>query len=258
MVTGTLLCCFIRDQWSAQIWLVFFLSLHLFLNWCAVRSVHLRSLNRQRANLVFSQLEDKDEILTPIQVADRERIFETRAGSVFRWRGKDIIGSCDFGMPLSSMIACVTHRSVKVSSKKPFLGTGSLSNLMEIFEGEEYLLYYHVPEPLWKSSRAGRVRVTVVLKEGVTPENQLKAWFHGLVLARRLNEQQDSDTAVLSTKNFNTKQKANIKHVTSTLRYVNSTFDSYVSRLQAQGWDCSIPVLETRSGSRIVCDYSDY
>jgi hypothetical protein len=219
----------------------------------AVRSVDLRSLNRQRANMVFSNLEQNDTVLNPREVSDQERIFESRGGSVFRWVGKDIVGSCDFGMPLSKLIGCVTNRRVSVKPKSPFLGNCSLSQLMELFQDEQYLLYYSVPEPLLGVRPAGRVTVVVVLKDGVTPQNQLKAWLHGLVLAKRLAEQQGSDAPILSQKNFNKKQRANISHVASTLRYVNGIFDSYVSRITAEGWDCNIPVLETQSGSRIVC-----
>lgn len=259
MLAGTIICYFIRDQWWAQMWLYFFLALHLFLNWCAVRSVHLRSLNRQRANLVFSELEENDTILSPKEVANRERVFESRAGSVFRWRGRHIIGSCDFGMPLSNMVEIFTRkplldrRKCTAESQTPSRDSTRLPDLIELFQDEKYLLYYHVPEPLWNSDSAGRVKVVVVLEDGVKPQDQLKAWFHGLVLAKRLNEQQGGDALILSTANFNNKQRANLRHVVSTLRYVNQVFSGYLERLEENGWDTSIPVLETRSGSRIIC-----
>ena len=42
-----------------------------------------------------------------------------------------------------------------------------------------------------------------------------------------------------------------LAHVTRTLAQTSRTFDAYAKRLTEAGWDLSIPVLETSSGSRI-------
>ncbi|PYI25603.1 DUF647-domain-containing protein [Aspergillus indologenus CBS 114.80] len=123
MLVGSFVVSHVTGFAATWIVLLMLLALHLGLNYAAVRSVQMTSLNRQRANIVFStilntdgdlsQLMDQDsgtstrthseplvptttisphnpradydrlQILTPSQVAKQERIFET--DGVLRW-----------------------------------------------------------------------------------------------------------------------------------------------------------------------------
>ncbi|KAL4961429.1 RUS1 family protein [Aspergillus stella-maris] len=121
MLVGSLVVSHITSFTATWITLILLLSLHLSLNYAAVRSVQMTTLNRQRANIVFSTLLPSDpdffefvfghgsvfqqhekkqqqqqqgrqgekketqflSALNPAQVAKQERIFE--AGGVLRW-----------------------------------------------------------------------------------------------------------------------------------------------------------------------------
>ncbi|KAL4948738.1 vitamin B6 photo-protection and homoeostasis-domain-containing protein [Aspergillus filifer] len=122
MLVGSLVVSHITSFTATWITLILLLSLHLSLNYAAVRSVQMTTLNRQRANIVFSTLLSSDldffefvfghgsvfqqhekkqqqqqqqgeqgekkrmqplSALNPAQVAKQERIFG--AGGVLRW-----------------------------------------------------------------------------------------------------------------------------------------------------------------------------
>ena len=213
-----------RATWSC---LILLLSIHLAMNHAAVRAVSMHSLNRQRANIVFSTFLDQDKILTPEEISEQERIFEW--DGVLRWRGSSPIGKAKIGVPLQSLM----------SSWEPAHGsTGSirdanfrLMRLVEIFSLEDYLLWYDVSN-----------RVTlIVLKDGVPSKSQLKAWALGLWLAHRFN-QQDA-TSASSDKSFDLLE--------STLTNLSKRWNSCIERLEAAGWDVDVAHLETTSGTRI-------
>ncbi|KAL6235176.1 hypothetical protein BDW75DRAFT_148169 [Aspergillus navahoensis] len=116
MLVGSLVVSHITGFMATWLTLVFLLSMHLSLNYAAVRSVQMTTLNRQRANIVFSTLLSSDpeladvlsspnckgkrqpilkqqerghqntryaKPLTPAQVAKQERIFA--AGAALKW-----------------------------------------------------------------------------------------------------------------------------------------------------------------------------
>jgi hypothetical protein len=146
--------------------------------------------------------------LTPEEVARRENIFDN---GTYKSRTGTEIANCDFG---ASLLELAAHLPQEVG----------ISELIQIFRGRGYIL--------WCAKSPSRV--FVVLKEGVSAQEQLRAWYHGQLLARR--------------------QECGIgkSQVTTTSKQVQKTFDDYALRLRAAGWDLNVPVLETRSGSRIV------
>lgn len=119
MQVGSLVVSHIASYTATWIALVTLLTVHLGMNYAAVRAVQMTSLNRQRANIVFSTLLDSDlpsaatdtaapgtaapettaattttptpeanypahwRICTPAQAAKQERIFER--GGILKW-----------------------------------------------------------------------------------------------------------------------------------------------------------------------------
>ncbi|RAK82429.1 RUS1 family protein [Aspergillus fijiensis CBS 313.89] len=143
MLVGSFVVSHVTGFAATWIALLILLALHLSLNYAAVRSVQMTSLNRQRANIVFStilntdgdflQLMDQDagtstrthrttisphkpsadhdrlRILTPSQVAKQEKIFET--DGVLRWSSPVptrpaglCIGTCRIGVSLRQFL----------------------------------------------------------------------------------------------------------------------------------------------------------
>ena len=208
-------------------WLIALLSIHIATNRAAVRAVSLRTLNRQRANIVFSTLFSDDVALSPTQVSRQERIFE-RDG-VLRWKGSDVLGFAYIGVELRELLTVASRRSSTGALRSPKV---NLALLAQLYAGEAYLLWYD----------AGRRRVLIALKESATKVDQLKAWAHGLLAAREFVQSGvvTSDEVSILTK------------LGETLREINVHFDRHILRLIEAGWHVEAAALETRSGSRIV------
>ena len=64
--TGSLVVTYITSLPATWISLLILLTLHLTLNYAAVRSVQMTSLNRQRANIAFSTLLESDGALVSL------------------------------------------------------------------------------------------------------------------------------------------------------------------------------------------------
>lgn len=223
----------------------FLLAAHLFLNYAAVKAVKLRTINRQRANILFSNLVETDTVLRPKHVAERESIFERRGGSVLRWLSGSVLGYCEFGVSLRDLLECLPQSHVDSSTKSTRLPAIELSTITNLFQNQQYLLWCQPHSPRCYESSAPQVKVLVVLKQGITPESQLRAWFHALLISRRLSE------PLLEGKN-KALQEELLDHIAESLDRSNKTFDSYARRLRMAGWELDIPVLETRLGSRIA------
>lgn len=218
--------------------------MHLFINWKGVRAVKSRSLNRQRANIAFSALFSKDEVLTPKDISEKELIFERRGGEVFRWNSGPVLGYCKYGVPLESLLQGLANSHQAMRSFR--LSAVGLAALVDLFEHQEYILWCQVAGEAPHGS-ASKIKVMIVLKDQISPKAQLKAWFHGLLLARRLSGQDPADLARAGLD-----QTAMLSHIQSSLQIANEKYEGYARRLSAAGWNLEIPVLETRSGSRVV------
>jgi hypothetical protein len=256
MITGSFVVWCLPTQTATWFSLIFLLAVHLMMNHAAVRAVKMRSLNRQRANMLFSNLVEHDRVLTPETVSERELIFERYGGGVFRWTSDAVLGHCDFGVSLQTLLQSLPSSYQNAASGSTRLEAVELSTVMNIFHNQQYILWCQTTPPKWYDTKGAQTRILVVLKQGVTPESQLRAWYHALLLARRLSSHKQAQT--LTAKKPKTlsesKQQETLLHVTSTLKLATQTFDGYAQRLRAAGWDLDISVLETRSGSRIFSE----
>ena len=201
------------------------------MNYLAVKSVCMVNLNRQRANIVLSEMLDHQIALTPEQTAKKERVFE-RDG-VLRWRATSVLGSCRIGTSFSNLLDSLGRKHVRTQSIRnlPFAAAA----LMRVYEQEDYLL--------WVEARAKRA--TIVLKQGTAPISQLKAWCHALLVARAIDTQANAATSDLN-------DSATLKLLEETRTELNMTFDMLVRRLEEVGWDMDRTTLETQPGRRLV------
>ncbi|KAI8290896.1 RUS1 family protein-like protein [Colletotrichum sp. SAR11_57] len=249
MLTGTLVVSCLTTPTTTWTTLFILIAIYLFLNWKGVRAVKSRSLNRQRANIAFSALLSKDQVLTPGKISEKELIFERRGGEVFRWNADTILGHCKFGVPLESMLQPLANGQQNMRSFQ--LPTVDLSNLMELFENQHYIMWCQISEAA-NYDAASRIKVLVVLKNGVSAKSQLKAWFHGLLLAERLH---GLKTAELRRAQLG--QHIMLGHIQATMALADEKYEGYARRLSAAGWNLEVAVLETRSGSRIMREVDD-
>jgi hypothetical protein len=192
---------------------VIMLILHLVLNYAAVRSVEMRSLNRQRANLVFSHILAFDKVLTPKQVARAERIFEK--DGALRWIGQEILGYARIGVGLEK---CNTMHDY-------------LERLTKVFRDENYLLFVELAP--------NSTTVKIVLKNGCTPTDQLKAWLQAMIVTKSIYDSKTDKAVDL------------VSEITTSLHRANKVFVEHRARLGSAGWTFSEAALETNCGPRI-------
>lgn len=191
----------------------------------------MRCLNRQRANIVFGNLMHHGSVLTPTEVSQRERIFE-RDG-VLRWVDDCVIGHCTIGVPLGVLLASMSQRHKRTGSLE--LSDIGLPDLMDIFVDQKYVLWFTDSE----------YEAIVVLKEGCTPIDQLKAWAHALLFA------QDLRNPVRKPKDGDTSPRLRrADALRRTIGEADKLFAKYTALLRQEGWDLDVAALETRAGVR--------
>ena len=212
--------------------LIMLLTLHLFANWRAVRSCCLKSLNRQRANILFSSLIGDGRILSPAQVATRENIFEKDA--VLRWQQGTVLGQCRIGAPLASILGNMTSANNSASGSAK-VKKGDLNRLLQIFEDKEYLVWFS------PSSKRG----TIVLKAKARTTDQLEAWVQSLVVAKR---HQSGEGLILAEQVSHT---AIMGELEETKKIAEMVIRDFEEPLRQVGWDLDAAALETGPGTRM-------
>ena len=210
------------------------LSVHLATNHAAVRAVVMRTLNRQRANIVFSELFNSNVILTPVEVARKETIFER--GGILRWKGSKVLGHAEIGVPFQVLLEFIGEfHSHTRSVLNPII---KVRELEELFEMEQYILWYD------ESSK----KVVIVLKGPCSATSQLKSWAHGLLIAAHamvktpLSKSADERLQ---------EEQTTMSVLRETLDFLNTNFNEYVQRLADAGWDLQATALETQAGFRV-------
>ncbi|KAI5239371.1 DUF647-domain-containing protein [Aureobasidium subglaciale] len=224
MLVGCLVVKAVNTPLATWTTLLLLLTLHLATNYMAVRSVCMRTLNRQRANIVFACLHKHDRMLSPKQVSDKERIFE-RDG-ILRDADDECLGYCRIGVPASELLMHLgkTDKLTKATN----LADGRLLQLLGLFEEEGYVIYLEHASNM----------ACILLKKGSNSAVQLKAWYHVLLLARLAGQGCKAEEIPMGM-------------VQSTLVAVRKDWDKVQARLGEAGWDLETAALETTSGSRV-------
>jgi hypothetical protein len=205
------------------------LTAHLSLNYAAVRAVSMQSLNRQRANILFSHLLAYNKVLTPKEVAKRERVFEE--DGVLRWSNDQVIGSARIGVSLEE-VAQHLAASQQPLRKKTRITSDDLTQLLDIFKGEDYVVWFDT-----KVSKA-----LILLNKGIGPSSQLKAWCQALLIAEE----------ALNFEAQSTSMPALLNLIARSLKRTTKLFEDHKQTITNAGWLVDIAALETQSGVRLV------
>lgn len=224
MLVGCLVVKAVNTPFATWTTLLLLLTLHLATNYMAVRSVCMRTLNRQRANIVFAYLHKYDRVLNPKQVSAKERIFEH--DGILRDADDKCLGYCKIGVPAYELLERLgmTDRLTRATN----LPDGRLLQLLNLFEDESYIVYLEHPSDT----------ACILLKKGSDTAVQLKAWYHALLLARQ-------------TKQGSKSGRDSMDAVRKTLVAVRKDWQKVQARLGEAGWDLETAALETTSGSRV-------
>jgi len=240
--------------WST---LMALLSIHLAMNYAAVRAIRMRCLNRQRANIVFSNLLQSGQVLSPSEVARRERVFE-RDG-VLRWSDGEVVGYSRIGVSLATLLRGMRAHNEQTGSLHLCDGL-ALADLLDVFAGEGYMLWpagavaaaaaAAAAAPATTTTTTTTVdQIVIVLKEGCTAMDQLLAWAHALSLAKRHKRaldatgKADDDQAAVA--------QDRLAEVRRTLSSTRALFARHSAALREAGWELEVAALETRAGTRV-------
>lgn len=248
MLVGTFVVSHVTSKSATWFTLLLLLTIHLGTNYLAVRAVRLRSLNRQRANIVFSEWLEKGVILSPAAVSRREKVFERNG--VLRSRDGKILGTARVGVSMGDVLRRMGKvkggsGSIEMPAERP---NDRFPALFARHEMEEFIFH-------WDHSRR---EALIVLKTGCTPQAQLKAWLLALMVAGTANRgrmwafkgglvdvgQISLPASEEQLKGFEALEMLNEK----------GKWEGLVNGLEEKGWDLSIAALEVRSGVRVKAD----
>lgn len=278
---------YITTHIATWLTLLALLSVHLTLNYKAVRAVQMTMLNRQRANIVFSAILGSDpdvpfilhqqnlkqeqekpkhnwKILTPAQTSTKEHILEP--DGLVKWHTSltsSTLGTARIGISMHEYLSTIPTSS-DPDTTFPILTT--------IFSKEAYILTITRPRtsalaknfitPAGLKERERLWRAGILLKgsegsgealgSGSSSRVQLKAWFHGVLVLRVLSSSSGSSSGLPSGTGTGIKMEQDMLQVLEkTLRFINQRFEGYLHALQTGGWEVDNAVLET-GGSRRV------
>lgn len=226
MLVGTLLVKLVSGRTAVWCWMVVLVGVHLFTNYMGVRSVHMRSLNRQRATIVFREWLETNTILSPDEVARRESVLFKSRGNMSSKTG-EYRGKAQFGGYADVMA---------------YKSWGSHSYT---FETDDYYM------GIWQWGPSFTIRIAVKAKEGKSSNGvnePLIAWFDAVAHAYHF------DTAVLRDGLGGAGQYEN--EVPDDHRVGSGVVDrdtklAVFEALRAKGWDVENGVLETRTPVRV-------
>ncbi|KAL2858645.1 vitamin B6 photo-protection and homoeostasis-domain-containing protein [Aspergillus pseudodeflectus] len=277
MLVGSLVVSHITSFTATWLTLLALLTLHLSLNYTAVRSVQMRTLNRQRANIVFSYMLSSDpdvalltsgqlldqrnyaepadrnqkhlQIPSPAQVSRRERIFE--ASGTLKWypcslreqeerpAKPEILGSCQIGVSPRKFLSSPSSISTSHGSLTTSLPVAALTSL---FNNEDYILIF-TPMALCPMLKP---TAKILLKQNATPKTHLKAWMHALLAARLLARSYSTPAPSKQDGKKRDESFAETETALSllerALRFLNesSRFEGYIGALGDKGWEVDV------------------
>lgn len=227
---GSFVVSYVSSPMATWSWLILLLSIHLAMNRAAVRAVSMHTLNRQRANIVFSTFLDQDKVLTPKEASLQERIFEW--DGVLRWRSSSPFAAANIGLSFRHLLASLAPAHEMTGSIRD--GEAKVARLARLYRQEEFLIWYDAPQ------RVGHI----TLKEGAAAESQLKAWATVLWIAHR---HAVARGAHATSAPFGPMLELH----RTTLQELSSRWPRCVDRMRTAGWDLDIANLETKAGSRV-------
>jgi hypothetical protein len=233
MLVGSVVVQWVTSPFATWTTLILLLSIHLETNRRAVRAVSMRTLNRQRANLVYHHLRH-GHVPSPKEVSNQERIFEQPG--VLRGAAGEAIGVCQLGASMSVFLKSIASPHPTTSSTS-VPGT-ALTKLLKPFHDANYVMWY---DPL---SFSRKVSVHIALKKDATAVDQLMAWWHAVALAEA-SHQQDKPASERAENDSSTLLERSMAASSTLLK-------EHESALRELGWDLDTGALETGSNTRLT------
>lgn len=214
MLAGSVFVRAVTGTYAVWLSTAVLVAVHLATNYAAVRAVELRSLNRQRAQLVLRHYRATGgRVLVPKQAAGRERIL--------MWRNpRD-----NYGSGLGGGGGGTGGGKIAFARSHPRtdeIGTADLWRHRE----DQYVIVC--------GGRGGRGGRTIFMKEGATPRDTLEAWFEALLVCG--DGEGPTATADVKSKGGGKEELLD---------------DEFWKALASAGWDLDAGALETGPAVRI-------
>lgn len=222
MLTGTLLVKLVDGKTAVWCWMVVLVGVHLMTNYYGVRAVKMRTLNRQRATIVFREWLDTNTILSPAEVSKRESILFNSRGNMTSRTG-EYRGTADFG------------------GYGDVIGFRPWGYHRYVFDTEDYFM------GIWQWGPSFTIRIAV--KEGNRSVNDpLMAWFDAVAHAYHF------DTAIFKYGLGGTGQYEN--EVPDDHRLGSGVVDrdtkmAVLEALRAKGWEVENAAVQTKNPIRV-------
>ena len=246
MLAGTLIVRLITSPLATWIALLSLVAIHLLTNYLAVRSVTMTSLNRQRANILFSHLLTTGNVLYPAEVAEREKVFEE--DGVLRWSNGQKLGWAKIGVSLGTLLEKLGRRDQMTGSVKVTDG------------GDDWL-----KEQEWQCCVKDKYSscwvqqdstAYIMLGQNCEPWQQLRAWMQALIMAAMAKgidiEDKSHGTPQINGEKIILGDVTRAEAITRIAqKRTEMIWQLYVVDLKRKGWDLDIAMLETRPGTRV-------
>ncbi|KKK15012.1 hypothetical protein AOCH_005269 [Aspergillus ochraceoroseus] len=263
MLVGSVVVSHVTSFAATWLCLLSLLALHLIFNYAAVRSVQMTSLNRQRANIVFSTLfadtlidfenetesqlrqdqdqdQDQDQlplhqtpqIPTPAQVAKQERIFEP--SGALKWSPSlttgtntpHLLGKCQIGVSLGQFLSPSSSSSPSTTATAS--SPTSLTTTLPLADltslfAQEDYILFLSRNPPRGNAAPRTTRASILLKTSCTPASQLKAWAHALLAAHLLLPSPSPSSPADQEKESDPEIKTAMRVLSTTLGFLNQS-----------------------------------
>ena len=229
---------YVTDVWTTYTLLAALLVAHILLNYAAVRGVVLRSLNRQRAGLLWSAYRhnpSKTFHFTPSSVARHERIFSEPSELYNPTLGlskREVTGYCHVGTPLSSILieshqhpAWWNYRDHHSACWTQDLTSTHILSLLNMFADENFIVWLSREIPSHSMPD-----IHIILKEGHAPSDHLKAWALATELAVELR---NHGVKPVSARHFDDI----LGDLQIAKKAVDSLYPAFRQAIEKEGWD---------------------
>ncbi|KAG5942904.1 hypothetical protein E4U53_007141 [Claviceps sorghi] len=154
LLVGTLVVKVVEEPRSVVCLMITLVLAHLWMNYLGVRSVCMTTLNRQRATILFLEYLKTGRVLTPEQVAQRERII--------------------FWIPIVRNSEGQDVARIEFASSYRQAATHGTQDTIDVVDGPMHTSFITSP----RGHRLAKIKM--LLWAGCQPKHAILAWFHAM------------------------------------------------------------------------------
>ncbi|KAF7189423.1 RUS1 family protein-like [Pseudocercospora fuligena] len=239
MMAGSLVISWITTPIATWTALIVLLSIHLETNRRAVRAVKMRTLTRQRATLVYHQLQ-QNKTPTPDFVANQERIFE-RDG-VLRNAKAEVLGFCAVGVPLARLLNSIGEQHSQTRSSS--LASNKFTQILDLYQSSAFILWSD------KSSRSKRSSLFIVVKKNAVARDLILAWWQAVIFAELASSEPSPDEKADGFDQL-------LKRFSRSLNSAKDLLEKHKSKLKAAGWNLELGAIQTMAATTVTIEHAE-